>query len=99
MEFLSIKTRNLAKLKSSFLSKKKLDPSSGNVIAEVATGTVQDYEECVQVARKAYRTWSNIPAPQRGDIVRQIGDELRKNLEPLGKLISLGKIAMANQNK
>lgn len=71
---------------------KKIDPSTGNVIAEVATGSVQDYEECVRVARKAYKTWSNIPAPQRGDIVRQISDELRKNLQPLGKLISLGKM-------
>jgi len=31
--------------------------------------------------------WSNVPAPKRGDIVRQIGDELRKNLQSLGKLV------------
>jgi acyl-CoA reductase-like NAD-dependent aldehyde dehydrogenase len=31
--------------------------------------------------------WSSVPAPKRGDIVRQIGDELRKNLQSLGKLV------------
>lgn len=44
---------------------------------------------------EAYKSWSAMPAPYRGEIVRQIGDELRKNLQPLGKLVSLemGKIA------
>lgn len=60
------------------------------MIAEVATATMQDYEECVKTARNAYKSWSNLPAPQRGEIVRQIGEELRKNLQPLGKLVSLG---------
>jgi aldehyde dehydrogenase (NAD+) len=36
---------------------------------------------------KAFQIWKNIPAPKRGDIVRQIGDELRKNLQSLGKLV------------
>lgn len=72
------------------LSKHWLDPATGKIIAEVKTGTVQDYEECVKVATDAYKTWSNIPAPRRGEIVRQIGDELRAHLEPLGKLVSLG---------
>lgn len=69
----------------------RIDPASGKVIAEVTTGTVHDYEECVQVATDAFKTWKNIPAPQRGEIVREIGHELRKNLQPLGKLVSLGK--------
>lgn len=69
----------------------RLDPATGQIIAEVTTGTVQDYDECVKVATDAYKTWSNVPAPRRGEIVRQIGDELRKNLEPLGKLVSLGE--------
>lgn len=71
-----------------------IDPATGKVIAEVTTGTVQDYDECVKVALDAYKTWSNVPAPRRGEIVRQIGDELRKNLEPLGKLVSLGKYSL-----
>lgn len=73
---------------------KSIDPASGNVIAEVKTGTVDELEECIKVGHEAYKVWSNLPAPYRGDIVRQIGNELRKNLQPLGKLVSLemGKI-------
>lgn len=69
---------------------KSIDPATGNVIAEVQTGTAQDYEECVKASIEAYKFWSNVPAPQRGEIVRQIGEELRKYLQPLGKLVSLG---------
>lgn len=69
---------------------KSIDPATGQVIAEVNTGTVQDYDKCVAQAVEAYGVWSNMPAPQRGEIIRQIGDELRRNLEPLGKLVSLG---------
>lgn len=71
---------------------KSIDPASGNVIAEVKTGSADDYEACVKNAVSAYKVWSNVPAPRRGEIVRQIGDELRKYLLPLGKLVSLGKI-------
>jgi Aldehyde dehydrogenase family len=73
---------------------KSVDPATGLVIAEVKTGTTEDLEACVRSATAAYEEWKNIPAPQRGDIIRQVGDELRKFREPLGKLISLemGKI-------
>lgn len=45
-------------------------------------------------ALDAWNYWSDIPAPKRGEIVRQIGNALRDKLEPLGKLVSLemGKI-------
>lgn len=71
-----------------------LDPASGDVIAEVKTGSVSDLEKCLQVGNEAYKQWRNLPAPFRGEIVRQIGEELRKFREPLGKLVSLemGKI-------
>lgn len=71
---------------------KSVDPASGQVIAEVRSGTPQEYEECVRTATEAYKSWSNVPAPQRGEIVRQIGDELRSKLVPLGKLVSLGRL-------
>lgn len=71
-----------------------IDPASGEVIAEVRTGTPQEYDECVRNATEAYKTWSNVPAPQRGEIVRQIGDELRTKLQSLGKLVSLGKLCV-----
>lgn len=73
---------------------KSIDPATNEVIAEVQTGNVQDLEKCLKTADEAYKQWRNLPAPYRGDIIRQIGDELRKFREPLGKLVSLemGKI-------
>jgi aldehyde dehydrogenase family 7 protein A1 len=73
---------------------KSIDPATNEVIAEVQNGSVQDLENCLKTAEDAYKHWRNMPAPFRGEIVRQIGDELRKYREPLGKLVSLemGKI-------
>lgn len=73
---------------------KSIDPATNEIIAEVQTGSVQDLEECIKVSENAFKQWRNLPAPYRGEIVRQIGDELRKYREPLGKLVSLemGKI-------
>jgi len=69
-------------------------PANGELIAEVQAGSVEDYHQCVIESQKAWDIWADIPAPKRGEIVRQIGDALRKKLEPLGKLVSLemGKI-------
>ncbi|XP_050529094.1 putative aldehyde dehydrogenase family 7 member A1 homolog [Daktulosphaira vitifoliae] len=69
-------------------------PSNGQPIATVRTGNKEDYERCVSNALKAWSIWSDIPAPKRGDIVRQIGNALRSKILPLGKLVSLemGKI-------
>lgn len=71
-----------------------LCPSNGKPIAEVVTGTKQDYEACITEAQKAWKIWADMPAPARGEIVRQIGDALREKIEPLGKLVSMemGKI-------
>lgn len=64
-------------------------PSNGQVIAEVKEGSVADYESCVQATKKAWEIWADIPAPKRGEIVRQIGDALRAKLVPLAQLVSL----------
>lgn len=73
---------------------KSFDPATNEVIAEVQNGNTEDLESCLKVADDAFKEWKNLPAPYRGEIVRQIGDELRKYREPLGKLVSLemGKI-------
>lgn len=73
---------------------KSIDPATNEIIAEVQTGSVGDLEECLKSSNESFKQWSKLPAPYRGDIVRQIGDELRKFREPLGKLVSLevGKI-------
>lgn len=70
------------------------DPSTGDPIASVRVGTVEDYHSTVQAMNAAQKQWRSMPAPARGEIVRQIGDELRKYLQPLGKLLSVevGKI-------
>ncbi|VVC44310.1 Aldehyde dehydrogenase, glutamic acid active site,Aldehyde dehydrogenase N-terminal [Cinara cedri] len=69
-------------------------PANGLPIASVRNGNKADYDRCVSNAREAWKYWSDMPAPKRGEIVRQIGNALREKLEPLGKLISLemGKI-------
>ncbi|GAB4339236.1 MAG: aldehyde dehydrogenase family protein [Calditrichia bacterium] len=71
-----------------------ITPINGEVIAEVVQATPEDYETVVQKAQEAFLEWRKIPAPKRGEIVRLIGNELRKYKEPLGKLVTLemGKI-------
>lgn len=63
-------------------------PVDGSLIAKVATTTKEDYEKVMKTATEAFKTWRLMPAPQRGEIVRQFGDELRRLKEPLGKLVS-----------
>ncbi|RIJ48323.1 aldehyde dehydrogenase family protein [Maribellus luteus] len=69
-------------------------PSDGKLIAGVQQCGIEDYQEVIETAKTAFRSWRMIPAPKRGEIVRQIGLELRKYKEPLGKLVSyeMGKI-------
>ena len=63
-------------------------PVDGQLIAKVKTTTAADYEKVMQTAVEAFKTFKVMPAPQRGEIVRQFGDKLRKNKEALGKLVS-----------
>lgn len=63
-------------------------PVDGKKIAEVSSCTDEAYEQVIRTAEKAFLEWRMWPSPKRGDIVRQIGDELRKNKEALGKLVS-----------
>jgi aldehyde dehydrogenase (NAD+) len=63
-------------------------PVDGNHIASVATTNEKDYHQTIATAQAAFKIWRNIPAPKRGEIVRQMGDELRKNKAALGQLVS-----------
>jgi len=71
-----------------------LTPIDGSVIAKVALASADDYEHVVKVAHESFQTWRMTPAPVRGQVVREIGDEIRRLKEPLGKLVTLemGKI-------
>jgi len=64
-------------------------PINGNLIAGIRQATWDDYEQTMGKAQEAFKVWSMIPAPKRGEIVRQIGNEFRKYKEPLGKLVTL----------
>jgi aldehyde dehydrogenase (NAD+) len=63
-------------------------PVDGEVIGKVSSADRQSYDAVVDQCRKAFEEWRTWPAPKRGDIVRQIGEELRRFKEPLGKLVS-----------
>ena len=63
-------------------------PVDGRLIAKVKTTTTEDYEAMMQTAQEAFKSWRLMPAPKRGEIVRQFGDKLRELKEPLGKLVS-----------
>jgi len=69
-------------------------PADGHRIGTVALATAADYNHVVETAQAAFVTWRTVPAPKRGEIVRQIGNKLREYKEPLGKLVSyeMGKI-------
>lgn len=63
-------------------------PVDGTLIAKVKASTKEDYQAAMAKAEEAFKTWRLVPAPKRGEIVRQMGDELRKNKEALGQLVS-----------
>jgi aldehyde dehydrogenase (NAD+) len=69
-------------------------PIDGKLIASVCMAHAQDYEQTVLQAQKAFVEWQKVPAPKRGEIVRLIGQELRKHKQALGTLVTLemGKI-------
>jgi aldehyde dehydrogenase (NAD+) len=71
-----------------------LNPADAQPIARVRMASANDYERVVGEAQETFLRWRMYPAPKRGEIVRQIGDELRKNKDALGALVSLemGKI-------
>jgi len=63
-------------------------PVDGELIGSVSITSKKDYEKVIRTAQKAFSEWREVPAPKRGEIVRQYGDELRKYKEPLGQLVS-----------
>lgn len=74
-----------------FSSGKQLEsfsPVDGKLIATVKTATEQDYEKIITAAKSAFIYWREVPAPKRGEIVRQFGDKLRARKTELGKLVS-----------
>ena len=69
-------------------------PIDGETIAAVSSGGEQQYEAVVRSSRDCFADWSQLPAPKRGEVVRQLGVELRRHKEALADLMTLemGKI-------
>ena len=63
-------------------------PVDGKKIASVTAADKDGYETVIKQAEVAFKVWRLVPAPKRGEIVRQIGDAIREHKEPLGKLVS-----------
>ena len=71
-----------------------INPADEQQLASVRMASEQDYEIVVSEAAKVFERWRMVPAPKRGQIVREIGDELRAFKDDLGALVTLemGKI-------
>jgi len=63
-------------------------PVDGKLIAKVTKTTLDDYQQVIETAKIAFESWKNVPAPRRGEIVRQMGEAFRQNKEALGQLVS-----------
>ncbi|MCX6208397.1 MAG: aldehyde dehydrogenase family protein, partial [Bacteroidetes bacterium] len=63
-------------------------PVDGKLIGKVVATNAASYQKVMATATKAFEEWRMVPAPKRGEIVRQIGDALREQKEPLGQLVS-----------
>jgi len=75
-------------IKSDGELKNIFSPVDGKKIASVIETSSKSYEEVIATAQKSFLKWRNLPAPARGEIVRQIGNELRKSKNALGSLVS-----------
>jgi aldehyde dehydrogenase (NAD+) len=64
-------------------------PIDGKALASVYKASEADYDTVISRARSAFTAWAQVPAPRRGEIVRQIGVQLRHYKEPLGRLVTL----------
>ncbi|MCC6583326.1 MAG: aldehyde dehydrogenase family protein, partial [Chitinophagales bacterium] len=63
-------------------------PVDGKKIASVQITTKESYEQVLEKAQAAFKVWRLVPAPKRGEIVRQMGDEFRRHKDDLGRLVS-----------
>lgn len=66
-----------------------INPASGELLGEVATCSMDDYQLVMEKSLKAAKEWRQYPAPRRGEIIRQIGQALRDQKDWLGSLVSL----------
>ncbi len=65
-----------------------ISPVDGKLIGKVSSATAADYEKVVKKAEEAFLVWRMMPAPKRGEIIRQMGKAFRKHKDSLGALVS-----------
>lgn len=76
-------------------------PINGQLIGELTMHQPEDVDAAVARAKEAYKIWRTVPAPRRGELIRLLGEELRKEKEALGRLVSYeaGKIIAEGQGE
>lgn len=65
-----------------------LNPATGEAIASIYNASTKDYEHIIKEAQQTFLSWREVPAPKRGEVIRAIGEELRKSKDFLGSLVS-----------
>jgi len=65
------------------------NPTTGEAIGSVYNSSLKDYDTIISKSKAAFLTWRNVPAPKRGEVIRLIGEALRKKKDELGSLVSL----------
>ncbi len=65
-----------------------ISPVDGQLIASVHSATEAEYEAIILKAQEAFKVWRTIPAPKRGEVVRQLAEKIREYKQPLGELVS-----------
>jgi aldehyde dehydrogenase (NAD+) len=66
-----------------------ISPTDGQPLARLKMATKQDYERLMGASQKAFQSWREVPAPRRGEIVRLLGEELRRHKEALATLVTM----------
>lgn len=64
------------------------NPTTGETIAKVRLATASSYEIVIKEAQRAFKSWRSVPAPKRGQVIRDLGNAVHEYKEPLGELIS-----------
>src|SRR5882724_1996032 len=75
------------------------NPSDGSELGRVRLAAEEDYDEVLWAATRTFERWRLLPAPKRGDIVREIGNELREAKDELGTLVTLETAKILTEGK
>jgi len=65
------------------------NPTTAEKIANISGATQDDYKTLIKHAKSAFKIWRDVPAPKRGEVIRQMGEALRRNKESLADIVTL----------